>query len=223
MKIYWDWVKKELFEQERIPPVTKGGPKHIVHIYVARCLKEAKTLAEPRSVSISRKIANIKSDSVELGGNIKFSGKRLSSYVKGAVDAKLFLVTLGGGIEDKASYWMSKGEPLYGYLLDRIGSLAVESLAEAFERKLRKDYLSKDKSVSMRLSPGYCDWPIEEQFLLNKALGFSKAGVSLTKNCMMVPKKSISAMVAIGPKDLFSKIKNQCVICDKKDCNHRRV
>ena len=132
-------------------------------------------------------------------------------------------MTIGKVLEDKASLLMREGDHLGGYLLDRIGSLAVESLARSFEEYLRKNYEVKNMSVSMRISPGYCDWPIEEQFNLAKALDFSKAGVRLTRNCMMVPRKSITAIVGIGPKRLFSKTKSQCEACDKKDCDYRRV
>lgn len=221
--IDWAWVEKELFEKERIPAISKDGLKHIIHTSLDRAIKESKALAKPKRLSLTKKIVKIKPNSIELDGSIIFSGKRLSSYVKGATDLHLFLVTIGGETEKKASFWMSRGEPLYGYLLDRIGSFAVESLAQAMERNLRQKYLLKGRSVSMRLSPGYCDWPIEEQFIMKKILDFSKIGVSLTKNCMMVPKKSISAMVAIGPKDLFTKTREQCAICDKKDCDHRRI
>ncbi len=223
LKIDWNWVKKELSEKERIPNTTKGGPKHIIHVAVDSCIEEAKSLANPRIISETKKVALLKPNFVEIEGSVRFSGRRLASYLKDSSDVCLFLVTIGNLLEDKASAYMARGEPLYGYLLDKIGALAAESVAESVEENLRKIYLGKGKSVSMRLSPGYCDWPIEEQFILAKALDFSKAGVSLTKQCMMVPRKSISAMVGIGPKGLFSKRESQCEICDKKECDYRRA
>ncbi|MBI4974614.1 MAG: hypothetical protein HZC19_02225 [Candidatus Omnitrophica bacterium] len=221
--IDWDWVKKELFIKERIPELCKGGPDETIHAAVDRCLKEAKALARPQVLSAVKKITAFDGYSVMLEGPVTFSGKRLISYIKGATHLHLFLVTVGGEIEAQGSRWMSKGEGLYGYLLDSIGSLVVESLAEAMEEELRKTYLFKDETVSMRLSPGYCDWPIEEQSVMAKALDFSKIGIALTEKCMMVPKKPISAMVGVGPKDIFSKRASQCVTCDKMACDYRRV
>ena len=221
--IDWGWVEKELFAKERIPEFCKSGLDETIRAAVERCLKEAKALARPNSLSAVKRITAFDGDSVRMEGPISFSGKRLISYIKGAAHLHLFLVTVGGEIETEASNWMSKGEALYGYLLDRIGSLAVESLAEATEEELRKAYLSKNETVSMRLSPGYCDWPIEEQFVMAKALDFSKIGVALTEKCMMVPRKSISAMVGVGPKDLFSKMASQCVACDRVECDYRRL
>ena len=74
----------------------------------------------------------------------------------------------------------------------------------------------------MRVSPGYCDWPVEQQAELAKALDFSKIGVSLTGTFMMVPKKSISAMVGIAPEGRFAEADSPCSICTTKKCSYRR-
>ena len=131
-------------------------------------------------------------------------------------------MTIGERIENAASELTKGKEPLEGYLLDRLGSFAVESLAESVEKKIRRDYLRIRKSVSMRYSPGYCDWPIEEQRILAKELDFSKIGVTLNESCMMTPKKSISAIVAIADSGVFTESGSTCEICEKKDCSYRR-
>jgi len=64
---------------------------------------------------------------------------------------------------------------------------------------------------------------VEEQFKLARIIDFSKAGVTLSENCMMIPKKSISAIVGIGPKQLFSNIKSPCAVCNMKVCGYRRI
>jgi cobalamin-dependent methionine synthase I len=98
----------------------------------------------------------------------------------------------------------------------------VESLAEAMERGLRGSYGASGMSVSARFSPGYCDWPVSGQSALDGALGFSKAGVALTESLMMTPRKSISGLVAVGPKGLFSSAVSQCDFCGEKTCDFRR-
>ena len=124
--------------------------------------------------------------------------------------------------EDAATSCMDSGDHLLGYLLDRAGSFAVESLAENTEKRLRCSLAPEGLGVSMRFSPGYRDWAIEEQFKLAKIVDFKKAGVTLSENCMMVPKKSISAIVGVGPKKLFSKVISPCAVCNMKVCDYRR-
>ena len=216
--IDWDWIKEALVKKENL-----NASKDTLLKLSEECLKEAKYLVSPRTISIKKTIIDIKPPYVELESSIKLSSKSLSSYIKGASGLEIFLVTLGEQLENTATDRMNNNKELEGYLLDRIGSFAVESLAEKFEDNLRDTYKTKGLSVSMRFSPGYCDWPIEEQFSLAKILDFSRIGVSLTKGCMMLPKKSISSVVGIGPKDLFSGKISQCGICDKSDCYYRRV
>lgn len=224
LEIDFDWVRDQLLKRERIPSAKKSGPESTLTLSADKCLKEAGSLILPKSASIEKDIVRLGGNSIGIEGGVSLSTKRFSLYIKGAELLHIFVVTLGLNLEERASWLMRNGEQLEGYLLDRIGSFAVESLAENFENKLREYYGAKDLSVSTRFSPGYCDWHIEEQFKLAKILDFPGAGIRLTEGCMMVPKKSISAAVGIGPKSLFRKRASQRSICDKKgDCDYRRI
>lgn len=214
--IDWLRVKNELLKKEK--------PASPLSLETAEaCLKEAESLVAPKKISIEKKVLGVSRDFVEIDGHIKFPGGKLASYIKGAGSARIFLVTIGSRLEERASLLMKEHEELRGYFLDAIGSLAVESLAEKFEDDLREKLACEDLSVSMRFSPGYCDWPIEDQFKLDEILDFSKAGVRLTKSCMMAPRKTISAMCGIGPKKLFAKKLSQCNICTMGSCDYRRT
>lgn len=220
--IHWDDVRKELLDRERINS-RKDTTVELVKC-AGICLKKAESLAAPKIVCIEKKVDSLRGGIIALEGGIRLHTGSVSSYLNGAQALCIFLATIGSGIEETATCLMSKGDGLEGYLMDRIGSFAVESLAQDFEEKLRESYSKEDKSVSMRFSAGYCDWAIEEQSALDKALDFSSAGIHLTKSYMMVPKKSISAIVGIGPKGLFpEKRSSPCSICDEKDCGYRRA
>lgn len=220
--INWKWVKEELLGKERVPAVEKPGVKRSILACVDVCLRIAKSKAAPKATLAKKRIADISSSSIKLEGGILLSTKEISSSLKGASYLCIMALTIGRGIEEAASKYMKKGDFLHGYILDRIGSFACESLAESVEGSLRKEYARKGMSVSMRFSPGYCDFPIEEQFKLDKALDFSRVGITINKNCMMMPKKSITAIVGVGPKGLFGKKISQCGICAKSDCSYRR-
>jgi cobalamin-dependent methionine synthase I len=212
--INWDVVRKELLEKEGINAVKDLTQRRVISVCAENCLQNAKKLASAKKASVEKKISCLAKIS---------AGKKITSYIKNAENICAFVVTIGDKLEGEASRLMKENEQLSGYLLDRIGSFAVENLAENFESALRKKYAARKRSVSGRFSPGYCDWPTSAQAKLSKFIGFGKAGVKLTKSCMMVPKKSISSIVAIGPEGLFSKRKSQCSVCDLKNCNYRRV
>lgn len=216
----WVWVKKHLLKAERLAGEEKSNLRKIAD----ECIENARSLVTPNAVIAEKKIISRSEDSIKIEGDIKFSGRQFCGYLNGFDHLHLFIVTIGDALERKATALMNEGEQLKGYLLDRAGSFAVESMAENMEKDLAEMHEKLNKVISMRLSPGYCDWPIEEQMMLNKALDFSKAGVMLTKSCVMVPKKSISAVIGAGAiAGAPSKRKSQCVICDKKEsCDYRR-
>lgn len=211
----WDWVRKELYRTERI---TSPAVKAVAD----ECLITAKKLVTPKSASVQKNVIETGPSSIKLAGNFIISSHTLSSHMNGASLISFFLVTIGPDLEKKASELMAEGDPLTGYLLDCTGSIAVESLADAMEKSLVAEYGKKDRSVSMRFSPGYCDWKIEEQSKLANILDFQKAGVKLNEKYMMTPKKSISAACAIGPKGLFSRKKSHCSLCAQDECVYRR-
>ena len=222
MSVDWEWVKNELKARERIGANDDGDRGFAISKSLNECLAKAKSLSKPNYIRAIKKIALIGEDFIEIEGGIRFSTGRIAQYIKDSSDIVIFLVTIGDEIEKIAGELTSGKEPLQGYLLDRIGSFAVESLAKAVEKKIRKDYSILKKSVSRRYSPGYCDWPIEEQHIIAKILDFSKIGVSLNESCMMKPKKSISAIVAIADRGIFTEFGSTCGICEKKDCSYRR-
>jgi hypothetical protein len=223
VNIDWTWVRGQVLAKEHIPTGGKSDTKISLTDAVDDCLRIATHLAKPRMATAKKEILDTDEKTVRLEGPLSLSGPSLSSHVRGSSHACLFLVTIGSDLEETATMLMESGEQLHGYLLDRVGSFAVESLAEAMEGELRRIHGSRDMSVSTRFSPGYCDWPIEEQLKLEKAIEFSRAGVRLTESCMMIPRKSISGLVGIGPKGLFSASKSQCDICNRKACDYKRV
>ena len=220
--IDWEWVRAHLSARERIGKITAGSTKEAVIAHLKEALDIAGSKATPRIYSVKKEIINFKPGSLQIEGDIILSGKELSKHIKGATHICAFVVTIGEDIEEAASSCMNSGDHLLGYLLDRAGSFAVESMAKNAEDDLRRALAPEGLSVSMRFSPGYCDWPIEEQFKLAQIIDFAKAGVILTKSCMMIPRKSISAVVGIGPKELFSKIRSPCSVCNMKVCDYRR-
>ena len=222
LEIDWRFVKNELVRIERISSARNAGAREGVFESVDECIETARSAVAPKIASSVKKITGAGPDFIETEDYRLQCGRKLAAYIKGATSIHLFVITLGEQLESMASKLMKEGEGLKGYLLDRIGSIAVESIASSVEKYLRECYLKKDASVSMRISPGYCNWPVEEQFKFAKLVNFSEAGVSLTKSCMMVPIKSISAITAISPKGLFAEIKSPCDICGKGDCDYRR-
>ena len=217
--IDWGWVEEIILKKERISPASHSS----ITENLIESIDAAKRLALPKIATATKPVLSCGESSVKLRNDREFRSSALASHMKGSTHLYLFIVTIGPAIEDKASALMMEADGLSGYFLDRIGSFAVESLAENLEQSLRKECESEGGSLSSRFSPGYCDWPIEDQVKLNTILDFSRAGVHLNENCMMKPMKSISGVIGAGPKGLFSRKSSHCEICNMKNCGYRRV
>jgi hypothetical protein len=220
--IDWEWVRQSLLKNEKVSDIRDAGKKMALLDCAERCVKMARQEAAPRVTAVKKGIEAVKDGSLILEGGVELSSKYICRYLSRAQALYLFAVTIGSGVEKAATSHMNNGDTLSGYLLDRVGSYACESLAESAEANLRGGCEARGMSVSMRLSPGYCDWPIEEQFKLDKIINLSAIDIELNENCMMIPKKSITAIAGIGPGGLFKEKKSQCGLCDKTDCYLRR-
>jgi cobalamin-dependent methionine synthase I len=97
-------------------------------------------------------------------------------------------------------------------------------MVERFYQRLKERYEANEKSVTLRFSPGYCDWPIMDQKKIFEMLNTLQDQVQLTETCLMKPRKSISGIFGVLPsngKDSNPPY-NPCLYCGKRDCIARR-
>jgi hypothetical protein len=119
---------------------------------------------------------------------------------------------------------MRKKRLTKAYIYDAIGSVAAEETAEMFQNMFDSRVKEKGKTTTLRFSPGYCDWPLEEQRKLFRVIDSSAIGVELRPSCLMRPRKSISGIFGVGSVvDIKKKKSNPCISCSHKTCSVRRV
>ncbi|MFI5339479.1 MAG: hypothetical protein ACHQ7N_06545 [Candidatus Methylomirabilales bacterium] len=135
----------------------------------------------------------------------------------------LAVCTIGEAIEHRIESLFAEREFPVAYMLDSLGSVVVEALAEAVLRQLCAERLSQGLKVTPRESPGYRRWPIEEQRKVFALLPADSVGMSLNPYCIMTPRKSISFAVGIGPEARMGSNSSPCQSCDMRGCAYRRV
>ena len=133
----------------------------------------------------------------------------------------MFLVTIGDPLEEAACRLAEDGCILQATVLDAIGSSAAEKVADFVCHKIGKMVNDQGLCISQRFSPGYCDWDIGQQRMIFRAMNGDSAGVRLTEGCLMLPRKSLSGIIGIGPREVENY--NPCLACDKYDCVGRRL
>jgi cobalamin-dependent methionine synthase I len=154
------------------------------------------------------------------GGNSLVS-PLVARHLAGAEQVVLVVCTIGKELEELASTWMEKS-PLLGVALDGLGNAAIEFLGQQVCLRIGERAQGEDLTSSTPLSPGEPEWPVEVgQPQIFALLDPSQAGISLTTGGMMVPKKSISFVVGIGPEMNQSDL---CELCSLRErCRYRHA
>ncbi len=133
----------------------------------------------------------------------------------------LFTATIGIEI-DRIIAKASRLSPTDALIFQAAGAAAIEDWCDIICENFRLDFEKRGKYLTPRFSPGYGDFPLSAQKEIFRALECpKKIGVSLTDSLMMVPSKSVSAIIGItDEKPDFSE--NKCKSCNNKECEFRK-
>ena len=154
--------------------------------------------------------------------SIIFQSRIITQLLEHCHQVAIFLVTISKYLGETTSQLAKDGLILQATVLDAIGSDAVERLADFAQDKIKEIAEAQGLVTSRRFSPGYCDWNIGQQRMLFYALTGNTLGIRLTGECLMIPQKSISGIIGIGPSIDNVENYNPCKTCNKQDCPGRR-
>lgn len=170
-------------------------------------------------------IQKIVNGKITLANGLIFESRKMARSIEGASWLVCFVATIGSEIDRRIEHLMNQGKMADAYVADTVGSGAIEYIADNFHKGLQEKLSARNQSVSLRFSPGYCDWPVTEQRKLFSLLDNESVGVELGETFLMTPRKSISATFAVfDSRDAVAhSLQNPCMSCWKKDCIARRV
>jgi len=154
--------------------------------------------------------------------SIIFKSQVIAQLLEDCYQVAIFLVTIGKYLEETTAQLAKDGLILQATVLDAIGSGAVEKVADFVQDGIKEIAEAQGLVTSRRFSPGYCDWNIGQQRMLFYALTGNTLGIRLTGECLMIPQKSISGIIGIGPSIDSVENYNPCKTCTKQDCPGRR-
>ena len=157
------------------------------------CIEEAKNVAVPKAVYVKSRVRTegrrVIFDFMEMESD------NLAKFLDGYEEAYIFCATLGVKADMLTGRYL-KSQPSRGVLFNS----ACVATVEAFCDRLNA-YLTQGKHPVRRYSPGYGDLSLEYQREILKYLDTErKIGVTLTDGCLMVPTKTVTAIVGV-PKD----------------------
>jgi hypothetical protein len=157
-----------------------------------------------------------------INGDYKIVSKGLLKHLSGSKQIILMSATVGEGVEAASKKYFEQGEYALGLLIDAAATAAVEQAADALCNMLSGQFENKGSTLTSRFSPGYGDWALEEQEQVAPLAHVDAIGVHLTNSKMLIPRKSITAVVGLRTANAKDD-KTGCSKCTQKDCIMRRI
>jgi hypothetical protein len=146
-------------------------------------------------------------------------GRLIRMELRGSAAVAVFVATIGPRLEQTARALLAGGQLLEGFVLDAVGSLAAEAVADATQNEVQAFAAAQGWKTTNRFSPGYCTWETGGQHALFSLLPARPAGVTLNDSALMMPLKSVSGVIGLGPAVEYRPYR--CELCTLADCHAR--
>ncbi len=164
---------------------------------------------------------NAEEKTLTIGETVFNVGRIITSQLRGAQSYAFFVATSGTAFEALQRRLEAEGDMLRVFIADSMGSVIAEKTADIMERWLQIYINAKGWKHTNRFSPGYCGWHVSQQQLLFPLFNTKEpCGVKLTDSSLMIPIKSVSGVIGLGPG--VKKLEYTCGLCDYAKCYKRR-
>ena len=150
------------------------------------------------------------------------TGKSIQRLMKGCEKCIVLGATLGTDVERRINYY-TKVDLTKGIIFDSCGTQLIEEICDELEEDI-KGKLGEGYNYTYRFSPGYGDYPIAVQ---NKVVayldGYRKMGLSVTPTHLLIPRKSVTALVGVSRGEVLQAPDDKCDICLRREyCTLRK-
>ena len=187
------------------------APDEATKALLESCEKELMDAVQPKCI-YEKTAVKIQESTIDFRF-MQVQSAALAKNLQGCKSAYIFAATLGPGADRLIERW-GKVSPAKS-----VGTYALASAAiEAFCNKINAE-LEAAELLHPRFSAGYGDFDIKhQQDILHFLDTHRKIGLYLSDSLLMVPTKSVTAVIGIGPK---MTCKTGCAACEKTDCAYR--
>lgn len=155
-----------------------------------------------------------------VGTPLIFKGNDIKEHLSECSRCVLMCVTLSADVDKLIRSYEAEGMEK-ALIADALASAAVEQVcnkAEALIQSALGNY-----SYTWRFSPGYGDFPLDiQKEFISVTEADRKIGLTVTENLILIPRKSVTAVMGISEKEIPKK-RRGCGCCNMKDrCEFRK-
>lgn len=155
------------------------------------------------------------------GSCFRAKSRNLARNLRDCDRILVMAATLGAGV-DRLLARYGKLNVTKAVVLQAASAARIEAYCNALCGRWRDEYEARGLYLRPRFSPGYGDFPLACQTELLGALEAGKRiGITLTDSLLMMPSKSVSAVIGVSRKKERC-VTEGCEVCQKTDCMYRR-
>jgi hypothetical protein len=221
--VYFDRVQPDLEYGRKAVGLQPALPAHQRWLdLVDELAATLPRVMRPRVVYRIDRIRRLEARRLELDSDAVFNGA-IGKFLAHAELIATFVITIGSGVERLARKWLRDGKIMGGTIADALASEAAEATANRAQEEIRAWALQRGYETTPRYSPGYCGMLVRQQRVVFASLPARAINVQLTPSCLMVPVKSVSGLIGLGPADKVHPQGYPCEFCDHPHCMQRRV
>lgn len=159
-----------------------------------------------------------------LDGTIMDTGPHTMELLEGASMVMAGVSTIGPALEARVAELNDAGDIIAGYVLDCAGVIALSGVGDRLRRIVEDEAAGRGWGVGDNLAPGsLVGWHMRDQRKLCSLLDMESVGVRLSDSNVLVPHKSASSLIGLGPGYRSKKIGSVCRFCNLRDtCPSRK-
>jgi hypothetical protein len=207
----------QVLEGQGIPPSHASPP---LVAAAEEILGEAHALLDPAALYAIFSVHDFEHQQVVLDNGAAFGGPLVARALAGAIEVAVAVCTIGSALEERMSALFASGDAMRALALEGAGIAAIRQLSMATGIQICDAATARGLSVGMRASPGQEGWSIQQQRVLFDLAPAEEIGVRLTPSCLMLPRKSVSFVIGLGPEMRADSV--PCDFCSKRERCHWR-
>ncbi|MBW9158225.1 vitamin B12 dependent-methionine synthase activation domain-containing protein [Clostridium tagluense] len=156
-----------------------------------------------------------------LGSTLVLKDMDIKNHLANSKKCVVLAATLGIEVDSRIAFY-SRFNITKGLIMDACATTAIENLCDELQTQIMEKASVDNLHITNRYSPGYGNFSIENQrHILNVLNAYKKIGLSVTENSIMLPRKSVTALIGLGEIVNLNPT-DKCNNCKNADCNFRK-
>jgi cobalamin-dependent methionine synthase I len=197
-----------------------SSPKSIYQRYRCQATEDA-VILKPFLEEISGSSSAVLQSDGSSQWEVILKSKNLAKNLRGCEQAVLLAATIGRAADMMIKKY-SVSNLAKAAVVQAAGAAYIESYVDEIEDKVREKANRQGLYLRPRFSPGYGDFSIDYQKDFFELLECRRIGITLTEGNLMMPSKSVTAVIGLTSGKQESCWKRSCSQCEKTDCEFRK-